>query len=260
MFATSSPAKPIVPEGLFEAEGAANLTLARQGIVERFDTLRYKYLTAGKDGNVKSLIDLSQPNTQAYARDVWWSNGQQLKPAHHLWSPHFVMVNLCKTEWGRREETAKKLLRDEGFLFGHYLGSFSSYGYRNDARKGGLRTYDIWKKRSEETKGETSTVVRPWLRGFVDLVGGPAEASWLLRDAGQFPDGFDELAQIKEYTPKYDFDREKKAKIGRKTELEKQARLIREKEQKEQEERLSKEKEETPRKEEKKDSEIEAAL
>ena len=84
-------------------------------------------------------------------------------------------------------------------MINHYLGSFESYSFRDDARKGGVRTYEIWKRKSNQTKGDSSTVIRPWLKGFVELVGGPDVASHLLQNAGVFPEDYDKGEKIQEY-------------------------------------------------------------
>lgn len=82
----------------------------------------------------------------------------------------------------------------------HYLGSWQSYNVRpNDARKGlnstdkskrwseNAKSYENWLQKSRETRGGESIVVRPWLTGFIQLVGGPKIAAYLLQDAGVFP-------------------------------------------------------------------------
>ena len=106
-------------------------------------------------------------------------------------------------------------------LINHYLGSWESYNARpNDARKGlnarkanadtngtnasnsrsgataaakrdnnnkwseNAKSYENWLQKSTDTRGRESVVVRPWLRGFIKLVGGPKIAAHLLRGAG----------------------------------------------------------------------------
>jgi hypothetical protein len=71
-------------------------------------------------------------------------------------------------------------------------GSWEAYSFRDDARKGGDRNYERWFERSNMTSstssgGGTSVVAWPWMRGFVDLVGGTEIASYLLRDALEIP-------------------------------------------------------------------------
>lgn len=198
----------IIPEGI--ANGSINsatttntATDNREAVLRRFDTLRFKYLTAGKDGNPKSFIDLSQGNPQLYVQDQWDDNKRGVQ---HPWNAHKAMPWLCyKESWNRFSEI-QKLVTEENFIFGHYLGSFESYSFRDDSRKGGLRTYDIWKERSSRTAGEYSHVIRPWLRGFVELVGGPDVASYLLQDAGKFPEDYDVNVKMDEYRTTYDYN------------------------------------------------------
>ena len=172
----------------------------RQSIVRRFDTLRYKYLTPGDDGKPKSFIDLSQKNPQLYARGEFPldSKGKKRKRKGPF-RVHRVMEGMCGLEERKRSKKIKTLVSKENFIIGHYLGSFESYSFRDDARKGSIRTYETWKSRSNKTKGEYSHVPRPWLKGFVELVGGPKVASYLLQDAGKFPNDYDINSKIKDY-------------------------------------------------------------
>jgi len=48
-------------------------------------------------------------------------------------------------------------------------------------------THQTWLAKSTVTEGEYSHVIRPWLQGFTTLVGGADVASYLLQDAGKFP-------------------------------------------------------------------------
>ena len=111
------------------------------------------------------------------------------------------MKKLCKKEEKLRLREVRAALHDENFIFGHYLGSFQSFSFRDDARKGFHKNYESWKKQSIDcdTQGEHSHVVRPWLRGFVKLVGGPDVASYLLQDAGKFPEDHNVTAKIHDY-------------------------------------------------------------
>ncbi len=197
-------------------EGFMNITVRttdhnRQTIARKFDTYRYKFLHEGVGGNGKSFIDLSQPNPQRYIHDDWHES-EEHKNSPHRWSPHKAMSALCVKEDRNRLVGIKKMVRKERFTILHYLGSFESYSFRNDARQGGLRSYENWKERSNQTVGEYSNVVRPWLRGFVDLVGGPEVASYLLQDAGKFPDDYSLQQRMQEFKSTYNFDRNKKPK------------------------------------------------
>mmetsp|Transcript_42821 Transcript_42821/g.46502 ORF Transcript_42821/g.46502 Transcript_42821/m.46502 type:complete len:106 (+) Transcript_42821:1-318(+) len=72
------------------------------------------------------------------------------------------------------------------FILNHYLGSWAAYSLRDDARMGGTRSYQTWLKQSNDTNGEYSHIIRPWLQSFVAMVGMDV-ASYLLQDVGKFP-------------------------------------------------------------------------
>ena len=202
----NSTTSGMIPTGFMNNGIHSSTDDHQRAIVRRFDTLRYKYLTPGIDGRPKSFIDLSQQNTKLYAQDQW----DRSNPNSHTWATHLPMKNLCKKENSKRLPKFKTMIKEERFLIGHYLGSLDSYGFRDDARKGGIRSYDIWKKRANLTNNEVSHAVRPWLRGFVELVGGPDVASHLLQDAGKFPVDYN-VSRIKDnYHNTYDFNKNTK--------------------------------------------------
>lgn len=115
------------------------------------------------------------------------------------------MVELCKKEELNRLRSITTLLHNERFSLNHYLGSWAAYSFRDDARQGGLRNYQVWHERSTMTQGEYSHVVRPWLTGFVHLVGGVEVASYLLQEAGKFPPQHNLTARQQEYEHTYDW-------------------------------------------------------
>jgi hypothetical protein len=202
---SDSASAGIIPEGFMHNSINSNNDKDREAIVRRFDTLRYKFLTKGNDGQPKSFVDLSQRLPKLYAEDRS-PTGEKAKTPH-AWSVHRAMLGLCKKEEKFRRKELKDMVSKERFTVSHYLGSFEYYSFRDDARQGGLRTYEIWKKRALETRGEFSHVVRPWLRGFVKLVGGAEVASFLLQDAGKFPEDYNVTSRIEEYNGKYDHDK-----------------------------------------------------
>jgi hypothetical protein len=122
----------------------------------------------------------------------------------------------------KKRNIINTLLNEEQFVINHYSGSWESYSARpNDSRIGGLRTYETWYEKStlcvtaaraginnitntnsaeddndnDSTSISTSIVSRPWLKGFVDQVGGPKIASFLLQDSGQFSSTKDQANQ-----------------------------------------------------------------
>ncbi len=208
----------IIPEGLFDINSSSTTSTEkdREIIVRKFETLRYKYFQPGGGGMPKSFIDLSQPNPKLYINNQWHKG--VLKGTPHRWHPHKAMHKLCIKENNNRFENIKTLVEEERFTIHHYLGSFESYSFRDDARQGGLRSYEIWKERSNDTLGEYSHVVRPWLRGFVDLVGGSEVASYLLQDAGRFPEDYNLELRIDQFKRTYDFDKNKRPRRKKKRE------------------------------------------
>ena len=87
-------------------------------------------------------------------------------------------------------------------------GSWEAYSFREDARKGGDRNYDRWLERSNMTtaNGGTSIISWPWMRGFIDLVGGTEIALYLLQDAGKFPRDYNATANIQDWNITYTID------------------------------------------------------
>jgi len=186
----------IVPEDFMVNENFEEQSY--NNILQRFDTLRYKYLTPGYDGQQKSFIDLSQHNPRAYIHDQYKGKKQERK-----WETHRPMLDLCKKEEMNRADDIQKIIREERLVVNHYLGSWASYSFRDDARRGGLRTYEAWSERSNYTNGEYSNVIRPWLKGFITLVGGSDIASYLLQDAGKFPKNFNITERMNDCEYKY---------------------------------------------------------
>ena len=198
----------VIPDGFMSSSisGSSNEYDDRESIVRRFDTLRYKYLMPGYDGNKeknkfgnpKSFIDLSQSHVKQYVETHSYSK--------ELWDVHFVMRSLCKEEEKGRLSDIQDDLGKERFIMSHFLGSVESYSFRKDARQGGLRNYETWLEQSEVTDGEVMIAMQQWLKGFVELVGGTDVASYLLQDAGKFPYYFDVESRIDEMHQTYDFN------------------------------------------------------
>ena len=112
------------------------------------------------------------------------------------------MKGLCESEEKNGSKKIVSMVKEEGFVIGYYLGSFESYSCRDDARTGLIRTYKIWKRRANETKGEYSHILRPWMKAFIELAGGPDVASCLLQDAGKFSEDYDLSSKIDDYSKK----------------------------------------------------------
>lgn len=139
------------------------LSLAGEFEARQFDTLRYRYRAGSGNGLAKSIIDVSRLKPEDTLGTV-----SAHKPSH-----------ICPyTGWAY-----------DALPLGihHYLGSFESYSFREDARKGMMRSYDVWKERSTLAGGGVDDILRPWIAGFVEWAG-EEEARRLLRDAGLPPD------------------------------------------------------------------------
>jgi len=73
----------------------------------------------------------------------------------------------------------------------HYLGGWESYSCRDDARDGVdparrvfSHSFDQWSAHAYARDGGVDDQVRPWIGGFVRLVGGEENAKYLLRGTG----------------------------------------------------------------------------
>jgi len=65
----------------------------------------------------------------------------------------------------------------------HYLGSWESYSYRPDRRKGGVKNREAWAEQAVAQDGGATDEARPWIRGFAQQFS-EVEAKRLLRGAG----------------------------------------------------------------------------
>jgi hypothetical protein len=133
----------------------------------QFDTLRFRYrgtIRGEREGVGKSLIDVSYVQPSDY----------QLTG-----NAHRPLIPFCPSPWNQYDQLPIGIH--------HYLGSWESYSYRDDARKGTLHTWEAWEDRGARRLGGPDDEIRPWIGGFVDMVG-EKEAARLLQDAGLPPD------------------------------------------------------------------------
>jgi hypothetical protein len=127
----------------------------------RFDTLRWRHRSTEDDHVLaKSLIDVSQVKQ------------------HHLdgkANAHKALVEMCKSNsW---------IAYTLPIGIHHYLGSWEQYSYRDDARDGGdAHSYETWQRKGSALVS-TDDEIRPWIRGFVKMVGNGTALS-LLEGAG----------------------------------------------------------------------------
>jgi hypothetical protein len=127
----------------------------------RFDTLRWRHRSNTVDfAFAKSLIDVSQVEQ------------------HHIagrGTAHKVLIEMCKSK--------SFLPYTLPIGIHHYLGSWEQYSYRDDARDGGdAHSYKTWQRKGSALVS-TDDEIRPWIRGFVNMVGNGTALS-LLEGAG----------------------------------------------------------------------------
>lgn len=67
----------------------------------------------------------------------------------------------------------------------HYYGSWESFQYREDARKGkdGMKTYEAWAEYALSKRGGADDDILPWMAAFYKVMGRKRSAQ-LLRGAG----------------------------------------------------------------------------
>jgi len=136
---------------------------------DQFDTLRYRYRTCKvKNANIgigraKAIIDASSLGLD----DMLYDNGNCHRPLKRVCHLRNIYRRYSSIPLGIH----------------HYLGSWESYSFRDDARKGTLRTYDKWFKNSNRTTGGADDEIRPWIVGFVQEFG-TTLAQELLKDVG----------------------------------------------------------------------------
>jgi Glycosyl transferase family 2 len=142
----------------------------------QFDTLRYGYQAtpAGSaDGLAKSVIDVSRLPVALAVPPMG------PKAAVPPGNAHRPFRDYCTHAWPKPHALP--------LVIHHYLGSWEAFSFRDDARRGGLRTFEKWKGRSTLTHGGINDDARGWMSGFVRMVGEEA-ARQLLQDAGLPPD------------------------------------------------------------------------
>jgi len=144
----------------------------------RFETLKWRYRATPRyngtshevDDWGKSIMDVSR------VRDDHYGEGKTGRTSH----AHMPLTSICP----RREMVNNYSKLPLGIH--HYLGDRDGHFCRDDARMGTVHhKVDKWKKLSMLRAGGPDDQVRPWIRGFVDLIGDVDEVQFLLRGAGQ---------------------------------------------------------------------------
>jgi len=112
------------------------------------------------DGPAKAIIDVSKVEEEDFKEGA---------------NPHRPLKDVCPKAFYNFDKLPIGVY--------HYLGSWESFSYRDDARDGHIRSYEKWADLAYKRGGGPDDFLRPWIRGFVDLVGEEA-AKHLFRDAG----------------------------------------------------------------------------
>jgi hypothetical protein len=128
-----------------------------------YDSLRFRKHAPRQDfvrnGLGKTIIDVSR------------FDYTKIRPVQSL---HRPLKQICSAPW--KDEWSS------GLRINHYIGSWESYSFRDDSRRGGERSWEAWKFKSSDAD-ETDDNIRPWLDGFVNSQG-EEEAHNLLKGAG----------------------------------------------------------------------------
>jgi hypothetical protein len=95
-------------------------------------------------------------------------------------SLHRPIKSICAAPWHNEW--------DSGLRINHYLGSWESYSFRDDARRGFERSRDQWEYKSSTNADRDDDNIRPWLSGFVQTHG-IVKAKEMLEAAG-LPKGY----------------------------------------------------------------------
>jgi hypothetical protein len=137
--------------------------------VNRLDTLRWRH-HAHRNDFVKNALG-------KVIMDVSLIDIEKSPPFMSL---HRPIKTICKAPWHDDWNS--------GLRINHYLGSWESYSFRDDSRRGGERSREQWEYKATTNEEETDDNIRPWLDGFVQEHG-PDKAKELLDGAG-LPDGY----------------------------------------------------------------------
>jgi hypothetical protein len=136
---------------------------------DRLDTMRWMYHAHysefERNGLAKTMLDLSRIAL----------------PKPHFQNPvnpHRPFQDLCRDPKRILEINENALLKIH-----HYLGSWETYSYRNDSRKGAERSREAWEFRALFAKEGPNSDIVPWLQGFVEYYG-TEHALQLLEGAG----------------------------------------------------------------------------
>ena len=140
---------------------------ALRPLVPQFDTLRYRQHARRNDFTKNALgkviIDVSRVD---------------IKRSPYFMSLHRPIKSICSAPWHNDWSS--------GLRINHYLGSWESYSFRDDSRRGGERSWEQWEYKATTIDELTDDNIRPWVSGLVETHGAET-ATEMLRDAGLPP-------------------------------------------------------------------------
>jgi Glycosyl transferase family 2 len=137
-----------VPPVLVDSK-SGNLAMAMDTLVYRHHAPRDDFV---KNALGKVLMDVSRIDVAA---------------APYFMSLHRPIKTICPAPWHKDAEA--------GLRIHHYLGSWDSYSFRDDARRGGERSWEQWEYKattvSNHPDADSDDVIRPWVSGLVEAHG-----------------------------------------------------------------------------------------
>jgi Glycosyl transferase family 2 len=140
---------PVLVGGGGDAKSRDNLAMAMDTLVYRHHAPRDDFV---KNALGKVLMDVSRIDVAA---------------APYFMSLHRPIKTICPAPWHKDAEA--------GLRIHHYLGSWDSYSFRDDARRGGERSWEQWEYKattvSNHPDADSDDVIRPWVSGLVDTHG-----------------------------------------------------------------------------------------
>lgn len=146
-------------------EQQANVPESFADLVPKLDTLQWRKHAARNDfvknALGKVILDVSRL--------------PKISSLPYFTSLHRPIKKLCPAPWNNEWES--------GLRLNHYLGSWETYSFRDDSRRGGERSREQWEYKATLNQEQTDDVIRPWLGGFV-ATHGTDKAQELLRNAG----------------------------------------------------------------------------
>jgi len=138
-----------------------------QQLVPQMDTLKYRVHAKRNDFTKNALgkviMDVSRVD---------------VKNSPYFMSLHRPIKAICPTPWNNDWSS--------GLRINHYLGSWDSYSFRDDSRRGGERSWEQWEYKATTIDELTDDIIRPWISGLVDTHG-VDEAAAMLKDVGLPP-------------------------------------------------------------------------